>query len=88
MSEDETMTFEFELRNIEGGDSSIEVSQHYLGLEPYILLTAGEEGPVIEGSHVSPEELAALLALAIRSLVENDQLDKETVDMIRALLSE
>lgn len=90
--DDEMPSVHFNLRNPEGTNSELELRQHMLGLELYVLVTPGEEGPTVEASHQNFDDLAGTLTFILGTLLQSSEVSDETremaVDFIGAALEE
>lgn len=81
--DDDTMpAVSITLRNPDGDDNSIDLHHRHLGLERYVLITTGDEGPEVEGSHLDYDGLAQTLAYVLMALMQSDELSDETRFMV------
>lgn len=70
------------LRNLKGEDNEIRLDTKVLGLEPYVLITVGEEGPVVEGSHLGMDEVAGILGVLAAAAAGSPEATPGTLDEI------
>lgn len=77
----------FRLRNMEGMDSNLELRTPLLGTEIYALVTPGEEGPTVEASHQTLDELVGTLTFILGTALQADEVSAETREMAVEFIS-
>lgn len=79
--DDEVPLVHFRLRNTDGDASTIELHTRILGTELYILVTPGEEGPLVEASHQTFDDLVGALTFILGTAMQSDEVSAETREM-------
>lgn len=78
--DDELPPVHFRLRNTDGDASTIELHTPILGTDLYVLVTPGDDGPTVEASHVSFDDLAGMLAYVLGTILQqSDQVSYGTL---------
>jgi hypothetical protein len=83
---DEVPPVHFNLRNVHGDADRVVVEQHYLGLDRYLLITVGEEGPEVNASHLDFDELALMLGFVTEVTLQSGEVSEDTIADVRGFL--
>lgn len=85
--DDDSITVGITLHNTTGeGDSTL--SSPVLGLEPYILIRPGDDGPDLEASHLTGDDVVGGITLVMLALLQSDEVSDQQRQNVRDLLED
>lgn len=85
---DELPPVHINLRNTGGDADTVELRTPYLGLAPYVLITIGDEGFEVEGSHMTLDDFAGLMGIVATAALLAEDTDPTLRASVIELLQE
>jgi hypothetical protein len=83
--ETEEVTVGFTFHN-PSGEGETTLSTPLLGLDLYILIRPGDNGPEVEASHATPDEVAGALSIVLAAILQTDNVTDERRGEVYELL--
>lgn len=84
-ADEDDVTVGFTFHNPTGEGDTI-VSMPLLGTDLYVLIQPGENGPEVESSHATPDEVAGVLTVALAGLLLADEVSDEAREGVYDLI--